>query len=117
MQQDTLQAVLQGWCARDFTGAIPWIEALPAGPQNDRILLDVATELSAFDNSHALALIGAVGDQAARREATAGIVRQWARHAPTEALAWLGTSASKNERALLLAAYRSGAAEAAGNGP
>lgn len=55
---------------------------------NQALLLDIATALHINDQGRVTAFLAGLPDSPARQTAVQGVLHQWARHHPTEALRW-----------------------------
>jgi len=89
----TRVGVISSWASRDFAAAQSWTEAQPPSAARDDIVLRLAFMRAQADPAAAMQLASRMlGDETARREAFASIIRPWIARDPDAARAWFSST-------------------------
>jgi hypothetical protein len=96
---DALAGVILSWARRDFAAAKSWVEVQPAGQRRDALVQRLAFMRAQTDPGMAMQFASELlGDENARRDAYASIIRPWAERDAESARAWIASTDAQSRR-------------------
>jgi hypothetical protein len=92
MRESLTRSITSEWARRDATATVAWARELPPGKLRDLAASSLANSLADDTAKLAAEMAEMIGDPSQRNTAIENVARQWLRHAPEEARAWLATN-------------------------
>jgi hypothetical protein len=103
MRESLTRSFAMEWARRDANATVAWARQLPPGRLRDLAASALAGSLADDTAKLAAEMAEMISDPSQRNTALENVARQWLRHSPAEARAWLATNslpAPRKERLL-----------------